>query len=194
MSGRRQRGFTIIELLVALAVASLVLTGLASSLIENARINKAQQLRVQTQAGGRTTMAFVVKQLRSAGWDPTGSGFAAVALDADITDGDETIDLFFDNNADGDTSDAGEQIRIRHTGTRVEWRQGPTDPWETIGINITNDADLDGTPERMFTPSPAVDPTRLTVTLTASSGAVDPVSGEVARYTLTSDVTLRNNR
>jgi prepilin-type N-terminal cleavage/methylation domain-containing protein len=187
-----QRGFSLVEALVSIAILSVVLTILATLLVENSKVAKAQRLQAQAQANARSTLSVVTQKLRLAGWDPSGAGISGVALDSDPTDSIHYIDLFADLNADGDVNDAGESITIRHVGDRVEWRETSTDPFEIIGVGLTNDADGDGVAEPMFTADTSPDPTRITVRITAASDAVDPHTGEPVRFTIASDVTLRN--
>jgi type II secretory pathway pseudopilin PulG len=187
-----QAGFGLLEALVSIAILSVILTIMATLLIENSKVAKAQRLQAQAQASARSTLSLLTQKLRLAGWDPSGAGITGVALDSDPTDSIDYIDLFADLNADGDVNDAGESITIRHVGDRVEWRETSSDPFEIIGVGVSNDADGDGVTEPMFTADTSPDPTRITVQITASSAALDPKTGEPVRFTISSDVTLRN--
>lgn len=192
--GGDERGFSLIELLVSVTVLVLAFGGLASLLIQNARINKAQRMTAEVQANARNTLSMVVQALRSAGWDPTNAGIATVNLDPDTSDDISEIEVFADVNEDGDTDDADEQILIRHLGSsrEVVWRptSDTTASFVVLSSNISNDADGDGTIEPMFVPD-ASPPTRITVQITAQSPAPDPTSGQFIRYTVSSDVVLR---
>jgi len=187
-------GFSLVELLVSLAVFSVVMVMMANQLIQNSQINKATQLRTEVQSTARTTLSLIVNSLRTAGWDPTDTGFAAVALDPDPTDAIDLIELFADLNADGDVDDADESITIRHVNDRIEWRRtnDPKAPFEVLGALITNDADADGTREPLFVPDNTVSPNRITVQITAESPVADPRTGQFFRYTVSSVVILRN--
>jgi prepilin-type N-terminal cleavage/methylation domain-containing protein len=189
-----QKGFSLVEMLVSVTVLMLALSGLATLLIQNARINKSQRMTAEVQANARNTLSMVVQKLRSAGWDPTNAGIATVNLDADLTDLVSEIEVFADINEDGDTDDADEQILIRHVGPtrQIVWRptSDNTDPFIILSGDISNDADGDGTIEPMFVPD-ATPPTRITVQITAQSPAPDPTSRQFIRYTVSSDVVLR---
>lgn len=190
-----QRGFSLVELMVSMAVLLLALAGLAKMMIEGSQINRAQQMTAQVQANARNCMTMVVHKLRSAGWDPANNNLALVTWDSDLTDDISEIEVFADLDGDGDTDETDEQVLIRHTGDRVVWRRSndTTDPFVVVATNITNDADGDGTIEAMFTPifdsSPAGD--RVLVQITAQSPVPDPKSGEFIRYTVRSEVALR---
>jgi len=191
---RSEAGFTLVEMLVSMTVLLLAMTGLASLLVQNARVNKAQQMRAEVQANARNTLSMVVQKLRSAGWDPTNAGLASVTLDADLGDSVSEIEVFADLDEDGDTDTPGEQMLIRHTGAgrQVVWREtgDAGDPFVVLAVNISNDADGDGTIEPMFVPD-ATPPTRIAVTVTAESPMPDPTSGQPIRYTVRSEVVLR---
>jgi prepilin-type N-terminal cleavage/methylation domain-containing protein len=192
-------GFSLVELLVSMVVLLLVMIGAAGMLIQSSQVNRVEQMTVEAQANARNCLALVVAKLRSAGWDPLNVGVPTVALDPDPTDGVSQIEVFADLNQDGETDgtatddDDGEQILIRHTGSRVEWR--PTadvsDPFVVLARNISNDADGDGTPEPMFVPDSTSNPTRVTVQVTAESARADSRTGQPVRYTVTSRVVLR---
>ena len=78
MARRQERGFTLIELLVSMTVLLLVLAGLARMMIENSRINRAQQMTAEVQANARNCLMLVQQRLRSAGWDPINAGILSL--------------------------------------------------------------------------------------------------------------------
>ncbi len=190
---RLQAGFSLIELLVSLAILLLSLSALATLLIQNARTNRAQQLTLATQAAARNSLSVLVPVLRTAGWDPRNAGLPAVSLD---TSGDGAwIEVFADLNEDGDVSDADEDVFIRFQGNKLEWRKtgDVSQPFVTLAEDISNDEDGNGTPEPMFVPDSLVHPTKIAVRITARSPVLDPGTGQYIRYTATTDVLLRGN-
>lgn len=189
-----QTGFTLAETVVSLFVMSIAMVMVAGILISSSRLNKTQQLAAETQVSVRNTLSMIVNTIRDGGWDPAGAGIAPVALDPDPSDPVDTLEVFADLNADGDTDDAGEAVLIRYTGGQIDWRQSsdPTAPFVTLAVDITNDADGDGTREAMFIPDTTPDPKMITVRITAESPLPDPKTGLPIRYTLTSDVALRS--
>lgn len=195
MNTRRQRGFSMVEVMVSLAVFLLAMTGLASLLLQNARINKAQQMTAEVQANARNTLSMVVQKLRSAGWDPRNVGLPIVTLDTNLGDDISEIEVFADLNEDMDTDDVDEQVLIRHTGAgnQIVWRRTNDimEPFIVLSTNISNDANGDGIIEPMFVPDDVANPTIITVQITAQSPAVDPTSRDFIRYTVSSDVVLR---
>ncbi len=196
------RGMTLVEALLAIVLLAVVTTGLGGLLVDNARLNSSQQMTVRVQDNARTCLSLVVQRLRSAGWDPRNTGIQTVVLDpqgtdADHTDGVDNIVLFADLNADSETDgtvtndDDNEQVVIRHAGDRIEWQTEPSGSFVTLAVDISNDADGNGTAEPMFVADDATNPSRVTVRITAQSPAPDPVTQEFVRYTVESDVVLR---
>jgi prepilin-type N-terminal cleavage/methylation domain-containing protein len=194
-SAREEDGFSMVEMMVSLAVFALSMGGLATLLIQDSQINRTEQMSAEVQANARNTLSMVVQVLRSAGWDPRNSGMAPVVLDPTPTDSVNFIEVLADLNEDGDTNDANEDTLIRHINNQVEWRRSSdlTQPFVIIADNITNDSDGDGVVEAMFVPDSMTHPTVITVRVTAQSPVPDPRSGQYIRYTVSSDVALRRN-
>ncbi|MEK7283839.1 MAG: prepilin-type N-terminal cleavage/methylation domain-containing protein [Acidobacteriota bacterium] len=186
-------GFSLIEILVSLAILSMAMGGLAGLLIQNSQINRAAQMRAEVQATARNCLSMIVQVLRTAGWDPLNAGFAPVVLDPSPTSTANYIEALADLNEDGDTGDDGEDVLIRWVGNRVEWRKtsDTSQPFVILADTISNDSDGDGIAETMFVPDSATSPTRVTVRITAQSPAPDPRSGQYIRYTVASEVVLR---
>jgi type II secretory pathway pseudopilin PulG len=190
MPRRRAAGFSLVEALISLALLSVILVAVASLLVDK-RINRDAQMKAVAQANARNCLAMLTQKLRSAGWDPSVAGIPIVGLDPIPGDDVSQIEVFADFDGDGLTDKDGEQVLIRHTGDRIEWRTSSTGTFEVLALNITNDADGDGTIEPMFTPIPSTDPSRIRVQVTAGSTGPSPASGNFIRYTVASDVLLR---
>ncbi|MDH3628168.1 MAG: type II secretion system GspH family protein [Acidobacteriota bacterium] len=193
-----ESGFTMLEMLISLAVLSMAMSGLASLLVQNSRINKQQQMTAEVQANARNCLSLLVQRMRSAGWNPSNDiSVGTLTLDADLSDDDSEIEIFADLTADGDTDEADEQVFIRHDASAgaIVWRRDNDvlTPFNTVAVNISNDANGDGTIEPMFTPDSVTAPTMVTIQVTAVSPVPDPISGDLIRYTVSSDVVLRKN-
>jgi len=186
---RSQKGFGLIELLVSVAILFVVLSALAVTLIQNARINRAQQMALQVQSDARNCLSMIVPVLRSAGWDPMNVGIPTAVVGG----GGSQVQIFADLNEDGDTDDADEDVTIRFYGSRIEWRKtsDTSQPFVVLSEGITNDADGNGTAEPMFTADSVSSPTRITVKITSRSPVPDPRSGNYIRYTVQSDAIFR---
>ena len=73
-----QRGFTLTELLVAIAIVGLIMTGLLTLLMAGNESYLAGANQVEAQAATRAALERMTQEIREAGYDPTGAGSAAV--------------------------------------------------------------------------------------------------------------------
>jgi prepilin-type N-terminal cleavage/methylation domain-containing protein len=60
------KGFTVIELLISMAIAGVVLTGIYDLVVSSSKFYLAQNAIVSMQADGRAAMDFIARELRSA--------------------------------------------------------------------------------------------------------------------------------
>ena len=188
-------GLSLVEVLVSLAIFGMVMGGLASLLINDSRINRAEQMAAETQANARHCLSMITQVMRSAGWDPKNVDILPFVLDSTPLDSEQSIEVLADLDADGDTADADEDIYIRRIGTQIQWRRSSdtSQPFVVLADNITNDADGDGTAEAMFVPDSGSNPTRVLVRITARAPLPDSRTGRYFRYTVSSEVTVRKN-
>ena len=83
MSPRRHPdGFSLAELAVSLAVLGLLLAGAFSILHGALRAYGWGAARLEAQRSARVALERMVKELREAGYDPTGAGIAPITLAA----------------------------------------------------------------------------------------------------------------
>lgn len=73
-----QRGFTLAELLVAIAIVGLIMTGLLTLLMAGNESYLTGSNQVEAQAAVRAALERMTQEIREAGYDPTGAGFAAI--------------------------------------------------------------------------------------------------------------------
>ena len=123
------KGFTLIELMVALAITSILLAGIYTIYITQLKSHQTQQLIVEMQQNLRAAMLIIERDIRMAGYNPTRTAGAGILtmlgnsfeFTMDVTGGeDDGIDNDNDTNvdeadetafSDGDVADANEQIR-----------------------------------------------------------------------------------
>ena len=75
---RAPGGYSLAELLVSMAVLGLLMAGTLSVLQSGLRAYGWGSARVEAQQSARIALERMVKELREAGYDPTGAGIAAV--------------------------------------------------------------------------------------------------------------------
>lgn len=95
----RQAGFTIIEVLMALAIAGVAMTAIYSVFISSNRSYRTQDSVADAQQRARVGVDFIVRDLRMAGFDPLGSALAGIEL-ASNTKVRVTADIDMDGTID----------------------------------------------------------------------------------------------
>ena len=106
------KGFTLTELLVATALSSVVMGGIYSSFYSQQKTFVAQEQTAAMQQNLRSAMYLMEREIRMAGYDPTGDAGAgihtananSIRIMKDITDDSGT------GAADGDTGDVNEDV------------------------------------------------------------------------------------
>ncbi len=99
------RGFTLIEMLIAMAVGTLLLATVSNTFINQRETYAIRDQVVVMQQNARGGMDFMIRELAMAGYDPTkAAGAGIVAASAN------TIQATMDLNNDGDTDDTNEDV------------------------------------------------------------------------------------
>jgi type IV pilus assembly protein PilW len=119
------RGFTAIELLVALSMSIIVLAAIVSSLFSQQKVHMTQERLIDMQQDLRSAVYLFGADVKMAGYDPTGSAHASFLI-ADQAE----IQFQIDRNGDGDFTDPGPPVTA--------------DAMEVIHYALTNDANRDG--------------------------------------------------
>ncbi|MBE0595777.1 MAG: PilW family protein [Desulfuromonadales bacterium] len=112
MNRKRNRGFTLVELLVALALAGIVSTAIYNIFFSSNKVYVEQEQVVGLQQDLRAGVDLMVREIRMAGFDPdniriaTGTALGLVEATRD------TIEFTFDTDGNG----VAETIRYAVTG------------------------------------------------------------------------------
>jgi prepilin-type N-terminal cleavage/methylation domain-containing protein len=72
------RGFTLVELLIAMALGLVVLGAVLKVFVSQNRTNAAQQEVAYAQQNVRAAMDLMAREIRSAGYDPEDNGFEGI--------------------------------------------------------------------------------------------------------------------
>ena len=194
---RNQSGFTMVELLVALAVSSIVLTLMYLTYQSQLKTNTTQQELIEMQQNMRAALYLMEREIRMAGYGPEG-GIADPAITTAAVD-DIAFAMDIKDGAtdasDGDTSSAGEQIRytLDGSGNLVRMSNDGGGGWrsdillDTVDINSLTFVYKD---EDGQTPASASDILSVEIIITAGIGTtvmVDPHEMD-----LRSEVKVRN--
>jgi Tfp pilus assembly protein PilW len=106
MVARRQGvGLTVVELLIAILLTSASTAALVGGVATVARTYRRIEERTQAQQTARLVLELMSRDLRRAGFDPTGS-----SLDPILAAGDHTLQIQADDNGDGVVDDRSEEL------------------------------------------------------------------------------------
>jgi type IV pilus assembly protein PilW len=98
--GKSGRGFTVIELLVSLAIMSVALTSIYGLYMSYVRVYTTEGVTTRVQQSVRAGMNMMVRDIRMAGLDPTGADIFGIK---EITD--QYIRFTADRDMDGELDD-----------------------------------------------------------------------------------------
>ena len=192
-----QKGFTLIEMLIALAIGSLLLASLYNFYLTQKKTHDLREQIAEMQQNARVGMALMVREIRLAGYNPTGiPGVGIMAA------GPNTIRITMDLNEDHDTNDENEDLTysLYDSGDDGDLDLGrkPLGGQNTPVVeNIENLSFVYTLADSSTTSTPAVpsDIRLVHVSLTARTARPDPgypTNGGYRTYTLKSLITPRN--
>ena len=112
---RNPKGFTLVELLIAVAISGIAMTAIYSTYRSQQKTYIIETQVAAMQQNLRAAMFYIERELRMAGCDPTGNAGAGI-----VTAGDSTIRFTMDitggendgkdNDNDGTTDESGEDV------------------------------------------------------------------------------------
>jgi len=115
----RAGGFTLVELLVALAVVGLVM-GATLTVLQQGQDGYVRAVaRLEAQQSARVALERVAREIRTAGFDPTGAAFAAIMSPAPTS-----FTIQKDLNGNGVIDAAGEAVTYLLRGTTLRRNAG----------------------------------------------------------------------
>lgn len=110
-------GFTLIELLVVLAIQGILLAAVATSFTGQLTAYDLQEQISAMQQNARAAMTMVIREARTAGYDPARAGVAGLTYDP------ARLVIAADRNGDGDLSDANERVVYSHDPAGLKLRR-----------------------------------------------------------------------
>ncbi|MBI4590898.1 MAG: prepilin-type N-terminal cleavage/methylation domain-containing protein, partial [Candidatus Rokubacteria bacterium] len=138
---RDQRGFSLAELLVAMAILGLIMTGILTLLMTGNESYLAGANQVEAQAAARVALERMAEEIRGAGFNPqnvtTWNPIVASGACPDLVGSPPTATAFMiqgDGNGDG-TIGATECVLYQLTGTTLQRQDFAVDasPQDVIG-------------------------------------------------------------
>ncbi len=115
--GRDARGFTLLELLVVLAIQGILLAAVTTSFTGQLTAYDLQEQISAMQQNARAAMTMVIREARTAGYDPARAGFVGLTYDP------ARLVIAADRNGDGDLGDANERIVYFHDSDGLKLRR-----------------------------------------------------------------------
>ena len=185
----KERGFSLIELLIAMALGLIVVTSLASAFISQRKTYDVQEQITAMVQEARAALDMISREVKMAGYDPTGVGIVGIPIFTATQ-----LQISADLNGDGDTSDTHEGITYTYDSTnkQIDRNTGAGD--QPFAENIQSVTflyyDIDGN-----TTATTADIRRIKITITARTSEPDPDYGANSgyrTYTLSSYVTPPN--
>ena len=118
--GSSAKGFTVIEILIALAIMSIAFGTIYKSFQHINRSYTTENVKANVQQGARISVEFMVHDIRLAGLDPMGSAGAGIVAGVPLPTSN-WIQLTADFNYDGQivATDPFENIRYRLVGNQL---------------------------------------------------------------------------
>ena len=98
--GKNKKGFTVVELLVSLAIMSVALTSIYGLYMSYVRVYTTEGVTSQVQQGVRASMNMMVRDIRMAGLDPNRTGSFGI-----IEATPQSIRFTADRDVDGEIDD-----------------------------------------------------------------------------------------
>jgi type IV pilus assembly protein PilW len=145
----KRSGFTLVEILVALVLAGLVSTAIYNVYISQNKSYAVQERVAEMQQNMRVAMYMMKREIRMAGYDPSGSGnvgFVTALADDDpdkddnakkATTDDNRVAFTIDDDKDGTIDDADEErVAYRLLGDELQRLSAGANSWHTLAQNI----------------------------------------------------------
>jgi len=146
---RKRSGFTLVEILVALALAGLVSAAVYNVYISQNKSYVVQDRVAEMQQNLRAAMYMMKREIRMAGYDPSGAdnlGFVTALADDDpdkdddakkATTDDNRVAFTIDDDGDGTIGDSNEErVAYRLLGDELQRLSAGANSWHTLGQDI----------------------------------------------------------
>ena len=109
-----QRGFTLVELMIALAVALVALASIAAVFQMQFKALKREEMASEMRDNVRTVVEMITRELSMAGYDPSRSTGAGI-----VTSSASLVNFTMDLDGDGDLTGAGEDVLYEYDAANL---------------------------------------------------------------------------
>ena len=188
--GLSKGGFSLIELIVSIAISGIALSAVTTTFVSQSQSYDVQEQIVEMQQNARAAMDIITREVRMAGFDPTGAGFTGVHYHSGY------IHIRADLNGDGDKDDTNEDLRYRYDSTNklIERDDDDWNNWTLLVENIQA-FNFDYLDRNSNPTTTSTDIRQIQITINARTAERDvnyPLNDGYQTYRLTSLVTPRN--
>lgn len=114
MSNRHQAGFSLVELLISIAISMILLAAISTYFIYQDRTYAAQNQLTEMHENTRAALDLLEREIRLAGYNPARAAFNGIPYNSNTG----TLDLYQDLNGDGAATGTNEHITYLHNQTQ----------------------------------------------------------------------------
>ncbi len=132
----RERGFSVVELLISITVSMVLFAAFGGFYLSQQHSFAQGWIDIDTSETLRTALDQMVRDLRSAGFDPTGAGSCGFLV-ADANRVEFLIDADPLVNAGCDATSPSEHRGFWKDGTTIKGYVGGVDTWEPLAENVS---------------------------------------------------------
>jgi len=196
----REHGFTLTELLIAMAISGIVLGFLAGTFVILRKSFEVQEQITEMVQTARASIDMITREVKMAGHDPTGAGFDGITYDVDQLQ--IKVDIYKKNNTgdpDGDTLDSNENIIYKYYDEHSKYpyqikRKTGKGYFQPFAENI-KEFKFDYLDSAGNATTTTANIRQIRISITSRTAKVDPdysANSGFRTYTLTSLITPRN--
>ena len=198
---KRNAGFTLVELMVSMAIGLVVLAAITTTFTVQTRQNSAEEQLGQLQQNVRAALDLMIREIKMAKYDPAATAFPAGTYG--VTYNATQLQVQSDTDGSGalDTSTSGSVENIIYAwdsaNLRITRKLGSSGTPEVLADNVTaftfNYYDANGTAVTSSASSGNIRKVTLSITgRTARPDPSYPTNGGYRTYQISADVTPPN--
>ena len=196
----REKGFTLAELLIAMAISGIILGTIAGTFFIQRKSYDIQEQITEMMQTARASIDMMSREIRMAGYNPADASFDGIPYNANSS----TIDVYADNNGSGsidNPSGSYEHITYSYDSANKMIRRntntgGGNQPFaeniQSISFSYWN---ADDPPKEVTSVADQDEIRMIKITIVAKTAKPDPdysANSGYRTYTLTSLLTPRN--